>query len=332
MDYKFKNLVFEGGGVKGIAYCGALKQLEESKILSSIKRVAGTSAGAITAGLLSVGYAHQDIERELKPAVFKSFMDDSLGYIRDTYRLLSKFGWYKGDAFQEWFEGLIQKKTGNKKITFGEVAEESKKNQSYRSLYVTGTNLNKKITEFFDEERTPNMPVAEGVRISMSIPLFFCAVKLNNNYYVDGGLYYNYPINIFDNARYAPLENSLPAPYDPRPGAVYNKETLGLRVDTKDEINSHLKKTEEPPQEIRNLKDYAMVLVGGLTDNLNKLHIHKNDWHRTIYIDSLGVGTTDFGLEDRIIQKLIQSGRDGTINYLRWFDNPAADEEQPINK
>jgi NTE family protein len=155
---------------------------------------------------------------------------------------------------------------------------------------------------------------------------------LNNFVYVDGGLYYNYPINIFDNKKYVSEENSLPAPYDCRPGAVYNKETLGLRVDTKDEIKSHLKKIEEPPKKIKSLKDYAMVFIGGLTDNLNKMHLHKNDWHRTIHIDALGVGATDFDLEDKTIQELIQSGRDGVKNYFRWFDNPAEDEEQPINK
>ena len=45
---QFRNLVFEGGGVKGIAYAGAIGVLEERDILAGIQRVAGTSAGAIT--------------------------------------------------------------------------------------------------------------------------------------------------------------------------------------------------------------------------------------------------------------------------------------------
>jgi NTE family protein len=52
---QFRNLVFEGGGVKGIAYAGAIEVLEKESILSDIKRVAGTSAGAITAALLASG-------------------------------------------------------------------------------------------------------------------------------------------------------------------------------------------------------------------------------------------------------------------------------------
>ncbi len=45
---QIRNLVFEGGGVKGIAYAGVVAVLEEKEILPDIRRVAGTSAGAIS--------------------------------------------------------------------------------------------------------------------------------------------------------------------------------------------------------------------------------------------------------------------------------------------
>ena len=56
MAYHFKNLVFEGGGVKGIAYVGALEVLDKEGILKNIKRVAGTSAGAMVAVLVGLNY------------------------------------------------------------------------------------------------------------------------------------------------------------------------------------------------------------------------------------------------------------------------------------
>ncbi len=55
-EYKrslYRNLVFKGGGVRGIAYMGALELLEEYRIVDNIERVAGTSAGAIAATLMS---------------------------------------------------------------------------------------------------------------------------------------------------------------------------------------------------------------------------------------------------------------------------------------
>jgi NTE family protein len=47
MAYPFTNLVFEGGGVKGVAYGGVLEVLDQQGILDQIQNVAGTSAGAI---------------------------------------------------------------------------------------------------------------------------------------------------------------------------------------------------------------------------------------------------------------------------------------------
>ena len=84
MNYPFRNLIFEGGGVKGIAYVGALQELEKHKILKNIKRVGGTSAGAINAVLLALDYSLEDTRKILSELNFNNFMDDSWGLVRDT--------------------------------------------------------------------------------------------------------------------------------------------------------------------------------------------------------------------------------------------------------
>ncbi len=43
MAYPFRNLVFEGGGVKGIAYVGAMEVLQSMNILQNLTRVGSTS-------------------------------------------------------------------------------------------------------------------------------------------------------------------------------------------------------------------------------------------------------------------------------------------------
>ena len=118
MPYHFRNLVFEGGGVKGIAYIGAIQVLQEKGILSDIQRVGGTSAGAINATLFALGFTIAEQRSILKKLDFNNFMDDSWGVIRDTDRLINKFGWYKGDFFHEWIARLINKKLGNPNATF----------------------------------------------------------------------------------------------------------------------------------------------------------------------------------------------------------------------
>ena len=52
MDYE--NLVFEGGGVKGVAYSKVAYALEEYGVLKGIKKVAGSSAGSIMALLVAL--------------------------------------------------------------------------------------------------------------------------------------------------------------------------------------------------------------------------------------------------------------------------------------
>ncbi len=58
-----KNLVFQGGSVKGIAYPEAIKALGEQKDISKLERVAGTSAGAIMALLMALGFEHAAITK-----------------------------------------------------------------------------------------------------------------------------------------------------------------------------------------------------------------------------------------------------------------------------
>lgn len=90
-------LVFQGGGGKGVAYAGVLKALEEKGVLpftpgapKEIKGIAGTSAGAITALLLSMGYTSDEIDANYltKPEVFNAFFD---GPDNGSYRTVSSF-------------------------------------------------------------------------------------------------------------------------------------------------------------------------------------------------------------------------------------------------
>ena len=52
--------VFEGGGVKGIGLVGAVSVIEKAGY--EFENLAGTSAGAIVAGLLAVGFNSEEIK------------------------------------------------------------------------------------------------------------------------------------------------------------------------------------------------------------------------------------------------------------------------------
>ena len=61
----------------------------------------------------------------------------------------------------------------------------------------------------------------------------------------------------------------------------------------------------------------------------NKAHLHENDWQRTVFIDGMGVGTTDFDLSDKRVSDLVQSGQDGATNYFKWFEDR---DNKPMNR
>ena len=198
MAYHFKNLIFEGGGVKGIAYVGAMQVLKDEGVFEAIERVGGTSAGAINATLLALGFSVEEQRSILSQLNFNNFMDDSWGVIRDTDRLINRFGWYKGDFFHDWISKHIKTKLGDPNATFTHL-----KAAKRPDLYVYGTNLSTHFGEVFSIEHTPNIRIADAVRISMSIPLFFAAVRNpRNDVYVDGGVLNNYPVKLFDREKY----------------------------------------------------------------------------------------------------------------------------------
>ena len=327
MDYPFRNLVFEGGGVKGVAYVGALATLEEKGILEQIQRVGGTSAGAINAVLLALDYSRREMLDVLLEMDFKSFLDDSWGVVRDIDRLREEFGWYKGDFFRGWIGNLVREKTGNENATFNDL-----RNAGYRDLFLVGTNLSTGFAEVFSVEHTPRWRIVDAVRVSMSIPLFFASVRdMRGDVRVDGGVLDNYPIRLFDRTKYLSTERHTRGdiPYygeanETKPESsspyAYNMETLGFRLDSAREIAIFRDGAEPQHRTIDDLFDYAWALVQTVMNAQNDRHLKTGDWHRTVYIDTLDVGTCDFDLAEKTKRKLIDQGRIGTETYFTWYE------------
>lgn len=347
--YHFRNLVFEGGGVKGIAYVGALEVLDQEGILKDIKRVAGTSAGAMVAVLVGLGYSADELRDVLWNLNFQNFLDDSWGYIRDTKRFIKDYGWYKGDFFRNLMADYIKQKTGDGEVTFMDLKNDKK----YKDINLIGADLSTGCSKVFNVRNTPDVKVADAARISMSIPLFFASVKGINNdnhIYVDGGLLDNYAVKVFDrknlvfdqqnnarrteyyktlNEKLSTLSPKMASPNKTLNLYVYNKETLGFRLDGKEEIAKFIDPEFQPPaKEIKTLFSYTKALITTLLDAQDSVHLHNDDWQRTVFIDTYDVGPIDFDITDDNKQKLVQSGKTCTEAYLQWYNN----EEEKANK
>lgn len=106
---------------------------------------------------------------------------------------------------------------------------------------------------------------------------------------------------------------------------IYNKETLGFRLDSGQEIAVFRDGAEPVHHPINDFFDYAWSLVDTILESQQNQHLHSDDWHRTVYIDTLGVGTTDFDLTDDKKSALIDSGVAGTRRYFDWYEDTSSD-------
>ena len=321
----YRNLVMEGGGVRGIAYGGALQELQAQGILAHIERVGGTSAGAIQAALLAVGYAPDEIVDVINHTPVQRLNDGRFMFVGGSSRLLKQYGWYRGDQLTTYLCELVGRRTQRPNLTLGELhALAQQQPGHYRDLYTTGTNLTLQRSQVFSYETHPDLRVADAVRISMSIPLYYRAVLLDAaghvvqgkpapgqpvQVLVDGGLLANYPLTIFDQPRYLPT--GLP------PGTTANPETLGLRLDRAEQIALDTLATGRQalaPYDIQNFAGYMGALYTVALENLNPAQ--PADWPRTISISTLGFSPKVKRVPMSQKQQLVESGRRGAQEFL----------------
>ncbi|MBC6697375.1 patatin-like phospholipase family protein [Hymenobacter sp. BT190] len=320
----YRNLVMEGGGIRGIAYGGALAELEKQGVLAGLQRVGGTSAGAIQAALLAVGYSPQEIIEVVNHTPIQRLNDGRLIFFGGSTRLVKQYGWYRGDEFTKYLSELVNRKTGNPNLTLGELHTLVQQRPThYRDLYTTGTNLTRQCTQVFSYETHPAMRVADAVRISMSIPLYFRAVLLDTTGHVvrqpapgqpvevlvDGGLLANYPIDLFDDARYF----TVPA----GTAATTNPETLGLRLDRAEQIALDAQSGRQrqlAPYVIQDFGSYVGALYTVAIENLNPAR--PADWARTVSISTMGFNPKIKRVSDAQKQLLMDSGRAGVQAFF----------------
>lgn len=184
---KYLALIMKGGGVKGLAYVGAIKVLEKE---FKFNWFIGTSAGAIAAVLLGAGYDSNELEDLLFNKKFKDFLDAK--WFEKATNLTFKKGLHNGHAFKSWISDLLVKKLKSK---------ESVKMHAlpYRVTIFAST---RELTELrFDSNAkdADKYDASYAVRCSMSIPGVFTPEYFNGKRVFDGGLQNNYPVQTIKN-------------------------------------------------------------------------------------------------------------------------------------
>ncbi|MEL7533073.1 MAG: patatin-like phospholipase family protein [Bacteroidota bacterium] len=314
-DHPYKNLVFEGAGIRGIAYTGAVEGLEEAGVLQGIEKYGGTSAGAVIAMTLALGYDAEEIRAILQETEFQKFNDGNFLGFGGMRRMKNRYGWYKGDKFVRWLGEIIEAKSGNADLTFRELYEWRGKD-----LYTVGTNLTQQTMMVFSREQYPDMKIKDAVRISLSIPLYFEAIFIDEagNLYdkpqdgknldiiVDGGIIGNYPIQIFDSTFVE----------DGQSKRIPNPETLGIKIDDDEQIQYDNQQQGLSPREIDSFKSYIEAFYVFALENLNRAQMQPEDWERTILVSCKDIGPKIKRLSQQQVSTLVESGKESVAEYF----------------
>lgn len=273
-----EKLCFEGCGIFGIVYVGAIKYLEEQDITQNVKQYAGTSSGAIIATMLALGYTSEEIYKVLKDINWNKFYDYNIGF----FNFFSGYGIYKGDMLHNLYKTIIQNKTNSPNTTFQDLYYTTGK-----KLYICAVNLSKQGSVYFSVDTHPLMEIHMALRLSTSFPFVFKSLKYKGDYYVDGGVMDNYPMEIFDNC----------------------SKALGFNLVTK--TSKELK--------IDGIVCFTKSLISAITEAQNILELHPyKDQTVCIYnpMDSLLTSVLDIGEMKDEFDNYYKLGYDTTQKYF----------------
>ena len=364
------DLVFKGGGAKGMAFAGALQAFTDAGYKH--RRVVGTSAGAITAMLTGAGYSPKELtdactEKDANGnPVFATFMDSPVesdfskelidgcetlalmkqagfpfsGMLKDVeermietllhlrlYRELFSFvecgGFYAGDAALNWIRQRLEQRGMAAGITWADFAAKTGSDVS-----VVATDETAKESVVLNARTAPKVPVAESVRMSMSIPFVWREmtwepewgtyhllrpdgtitekVKAGNKF-VDGGVLSNFPLRLIAEAD----DDVVAVMGRTDPNVAGN---LGLFLDS----TIKLPGAEQSDTRLPELKVARRVtqLIDTLTDSADLAVMEKYE----SYVCRLpvgGFGTTEFRMSADRQKLLIGSGTAAMKKFLK---------------
>ena len=323
-EKQFVDLVFEGGGVKGIGLAGAYAALEQRGFAA--KSVAGTSAGAITAALVGAGYSASELDEILLHLPFSEFQDrgaeDRIPLLGRGASVLLDLGIYEGKHLERWMTDLLEAKGVTR---FGQLADDEAEDPGnrYRLKVIASDVTHRRMLVLPDDAPhlgldPDEMEIARAVRMSMSIPVFFEPVRHENprtgetHVIVDGGMLSNFPVWLFDcegrDPKWPTFGLMLVEPEPAKP--------IGHRI-----------ANDAHPTERFSLLDFVKSLALTMMAAHDRMYLDQATYARTITIPTLGVGTTEFDIAPDRVKRLYDSGHAAASTFLDEWNFDAYIEE-----
>ena len=214
------------------------------------------------------------------------------------------------------------------------------------NLVMTGANITKRKFTYFNRLTDPNMEIAVGARISSGIPLFFRPYLLYDDYYVDGGVVSNLPmefiatdmyklLNNYDETIIGPkytkqdlksaVKNLYDNTYDDTNDISFQKYILNKTIGIKTYSPKSLRYIDpantygiiDTPSKNMSLLEFSTELLAIMMDTCMKLHIDNNYWNRIIKIDTNDKSIVDFNMSNQDKQLLMNIGSESVKQFIK---------------
>lgn len=318
--------VFEGGGVRGIAFLGALRCFADVGI--RWRKVAGTSAGAITAALVAADYSLDELEAIVGGMDYMALLSHKTSrwiwngnpakdlqhplWMIVSLLMARQLGQYSSLPFRQWLAQHLEQRGVR---TFTDVRSRGDCELKVVVSDITRgemlvlpddldlVDLTDPQSRSLKEQLVPPLShrnqfsIAEAVRLSMSIPLFFEPGILgtpgtpSERKIVDGGILSNFPLWIYD---------VKPTAADPIKTCP-RWPTFGLRLVEQDNYAD---------RSIKGPFDILGSMVRTMMVARDQYHVNRANCDRVIAIDvtDAQVTATEFNLSETQKQILYRMG------------------------
>ena len=204
-------VVLSGGGARGITHIGVIKALEEHNI--PIDYVAGTSMGAIVAGMYAIGMTTDEMIELLKSDDFKRW---STGEIDPKYTFFYRHSDPKPAIFDLRFHFNFADEVNPislKPVFPSNMVSPVQMNFAFLQLFmqanaVAGGDFDRLFVPFrcvaadvYKKEAVvfSSGDLGDAIRASMSIPFVFRPIEIDGRLLFDGGIYNNFPVDVMQN-------------------------------------------------------------------------------------------------------------------------------------
>jgi NTE family protein len=300
--------VFQGGGVKGLALAGALLGFGERGYARWIN-VGGVGAGALVAAYLACDHDAYEAEQLLRSAPYGRFEDFGPGgpLVGGAWNLLRRRGLARGAYLRAWIDEQLAGRMfeqvdrgGRSRLKL--IATDA----SRRELLVLPDDLFRyRIPGSYAPINPGRFPIADAVRMSLSLPYFFEPVRLvhhesgRDSIIVDGGMLSTVPVWLFD------VRDSDPV-----------RPTFGFRV-------TDGRAPDGRRARILERTGWPLRLASALFHTAMESSDPRFETHttrlRTCHIPLGAVGTTDFRLTQLEQTEIVESGRQAARRFLDSF-------------